>query len=213
MWLTKTLPAGLLLCLTQFGPVAAQTPPSVPPLYSREEIDPKIEAIQNEINALRAVDPYSRADIDAKLEGIRSDLKSLQAVNPYSKSETDTKIDAKLEGIRSDLKSLQAVNPYSKSETDTKVDGLEKTLTGKISALGQKEDNNVKALEKVNAIPFWLPIAVSIFAALLAAFALWRTSANRKPDRALAAKNRDASTLAAKPVKRSSVQYRWFGVS
>ena len=185
MWLTKTLPAGLLLCLTQFGPVVAQTPPSVPPLNSLEEIDAKIEAIQNEINALRAVDPYSRADIDAKLEGIRSDLKS-----------------------------LQAVNPYSKSETDTKVDGLEKTLTGKISALGQKEDNNVKALEKVNAIPFWLPIAVSVFAALLSAFALWRTSANRKADRALAAKNRDAdSTLAAKPVKRSSVQYRWFGLS
>jgi len=69
MWLTKTLPAGALLCLTQFGPVAAQTPPSVPPLYSRDEIDAKIEAIQNEINALKAVDPYSRADIDAKLEG------------------------------------------------------------------------------------------------------------------------------------------------
>jgi cell fate (sporulation/competence/biofilm development) regulator YmcA (YheA/YmcA/DUF963 family) len=195
MWLTKTLPAGVLLCLTQFGPVAAQTPPSVPPLYSRDEIDAKIEAIQNEINALKAVDPYSRADIDAKLEGIRSDLKS-----------------------------LQAVNPYSKSETDTKVDGLEKTLTGKISALGQEEDNNVKALEKVNAIPFWLPIAVSVFAALLSAFALWRTSANRKADRALAAKNRDADltlvpknhdadvTLAAKPVKRkSSIKYGWFG--
>src|SRR5215469_2252454 len=194
MWLTKTLPAGLLLCLTQFGPVAAQTPPSVPPLYSRDEIDAKVEAIQSEINALKAVDPYSRADIDAKLDGIRSDLKS-----------------------------LQAVNPYSKSETDTKVDGLEKTLTGKIDALGQVENNNVKALEKVNAVPFWLPIAVSVFAALLAAFALWRTSANNKADRALAAKdhhadltlapkNRDADvTLAAKPAKRSSVAYGWFG--
>ena len=184
MWLTKTLPAGVLLCLTQFGPVAAQTPPSVPPLYSRDEIDAKIEVIQNEINALKAADPYSRADIDAKLEGIRSDLKS-----------------------------LQAVNPYSKSETDTKVDGLERTLTGKISALGQEEDNNVKALAKVNAIQFWLPIAVSVFAALLSAFALWRTSANRKADRALAAKNRDADvTLAAKPVKRkSSIAYGWFG--
>jgi cell fate (sporulation/competence/biofilm development) regulator YmcA (YheA/YmcA/DUF963 family) len=183
MWLTKTLPAGLLLCLTQFGPVAAQTPPSVPPLYSREEIDAKIEAIQNEIKALRPVDSYSRADIDAKLEGIRSDLKS-----------------------------LQAVNPYSRSETDTKVDDLEKTLTRKINALGQVEDNNVKALEKVNAIPFWLPIAVSIFAGLLAAFALWRTSANGKADRALTAKNADAGlTLAAKPVKRSSIRYGWFG--
>lgn len=180
MWLAKTLPAGLLLCLTQFAPVAAQTPPSVPPLYSREEIDAKIEAIQSEINALKAVDPYSRADIDTKLEGIRSDLKSLQAVNPYSKSETDTKVDA-----------------------------LEKTLTGKISALGQEEDNNVKALEKRNAIPFWL----SIFAALLAAFALWRTSANRKADHAIAAKDPDANLmLAAKPVKRrSSIRYGWFG--
>src|SRR5215467_13810081 len=99
MWLTKTLPAGLLLCLAQFAPVAAQTPPSVPPLYSREEIDVKLGAVQNELNALKAVDPYSRADIDTKLE-------------------------------------------------------------------------------KVNAISFWLTIAVSIFAALLAAFALWRTSAN-----------------------------------
>jgi hypothetical protein len=179
MWLTKTLPAGVLLCLVQFGPVAAQTPPSVPPLYSREEIDAKIDAIQNEINALKAVDPYSRADIDAKLEGIRSDLKS-----------------------------LQAANPYSKSETDSKVDGLEKTLTGKISALGQEEDNNVKALENRNAIPFWL----SIFAALLAAFALWRTSANRKADDALGAKNPDVDlTLAAKPAKRSSIRYGWFG--
>jgi len=106
MWLTKSLFAGLFLCLAQFAPVAAQTPSSVPPLYSREEIDAKIDAIQNEINALKAVDPYSRADIDARLAGIRSDLKS-----------------------------LQAVNPYSKSDTDTKVDGLEKTLTGKISAL------------------------------------------------------------------------------
>jgi len=179
MWLTKTLPAGLLLCLIQFGPVAAQTPPSVPPLYSRDEIDAKIEAIRNEINALKAADPYSRADIDAKLEGIRSDLKS-----------------------------LQAVNPYSKSETDTKVDGLEKTLTGKISALRQEEDDNVKALEKANAVP----IAVSIFGALLAAFALWRTSANRPADPALAAKNRGADlTLASKPVKRSSIRYGWFG--
>lgn len=185
MWVTKFVLAGFFLCLAQLAPVAAQTPPSVPPLYSREEIDAKIEAIQNEINALKAVDPYSRADIDAKLEGIRSDLKS-----------------------------LQAVNPYSKSETDTKVDGLEKTLTSKITALGQKEDNNVKALdEKVNAIPFWLPFAVSIFAGLLAAFALWRTSANREPDSALPAKNREPDlTLAEKPVKRkSSIQYGWFG--
>jgi cell fate (sporulation/competence/biofilm development) regulator YmcA (YheA/YmcA/DUF963 family) len=178
MWLTKILPAGLLLCLIQFGPVAAQTPPSVPPLYSREEIDAKIEAIQNEINALKTVDPYSRVDIDAKLKGIGSDLNS-----------------------------LQAVNPYSKSETDAKVDGLEKTLTGKISALRQEEDNNVKAFDRANAVP----IAVSIFAALLAAFALWRT-ANRPADPALAAKNRDADlTLAAKPVKRSSIRYGWFG--
>jgi cell fate (sporulation/competence/biofilm development) regulator YmcA (YheA/YmcA/DUF963 family) len=184
MWLIKTLPAGLLLCLIQFGPVAAQTPTSVPPLYSREEIDAKIEAIQNEIAALKTVDPYSRSAIDAKLEGIRSDLKS-----------------------------LQAVNPYSKSETDNKVNGLEKTLTDKVTALGQKEDNNVKALdEKVNAIPFWLPMAVSILAGLLAAFALWRTSANGKADPALAAKNHDADlTLAAKPVKRSSIRYGWFG--
>ena len=109
---------------------------------------------------------------------------------------------------------ISSLYPYSKSETDTKVDGLEKTLTGKITALGQKEDNNVKALdEKVNAIPFWLPMAISIFAGLLAAFALWRTSANREPDSALAAKNRDAElTLATKPVKRKrSIQYGWFG--
>ena len=73
---------------------------------------------------------------------------------------------------------------------------------------GQEEDNSVKALEKANA----LPIAVSIFAALLAAFALWRTSANRKAD-AFAATNPDADlTLAAKPVKRrSSIRYGWFG--
>jgi hypothetical protein len=185
MWLSKTLPAGVLLCLTQFGPVAAQTPPSVPPLYSREEIDAKIDAIQNEINALKAVDPYSRTDIDTKLEGIRSDLKALQA----------------------------PVNPYSKSETDAKVDGLEKTLAGKINALRQEQDDKIKALtEKANAIPFWLPIAVSIFSALLAAFALWRISANRPADRALAAKTRDADlTFAAKPVKRSSIRYGWFG--
>ena len=75
----------------------------------------------------------------------------------------------------------------------------------------------------MNTIAFWLPIAVSIFAVLLSAFALWRTSANRKADRGLAAKNhhadltlapknRDADvTLAAKPAKRSSVAYGWFG--
>ena len=156
MWFTKALPAGVLLCLAQFAPLAAQTPPSVPPLYSRDEIDVKLAAMQNELNALKAVDPYSRADIDTKFE-------------------------------------------------------------------------------KVNAISFWLPIAVSIFAALLAAIALWRTSANRKADHALAAKNRDADltlvpknydadltlvpknydadlTPAAKTVKRkSSVAYGWFG--
>jgi hypothetical protein len=183
MRLTKSLFSGLLLCLAQFAPVAAQTPSSVPPLYSREEIDAKIDAIQNEINALKAVDPYSRTDIDTKLEGIRSDLKALQAINPYSKSETDAKLDA-----------------------------LEKTTAAKINALRQEQDDTVKALtEKANAIPFWLPIAVSIFSALLAAFTLWRTSANRPADRALSP-TRDADlTFAAKPVKRSSIRYGWFG--
>ena len=185
MWVPKFLSAGFLfLCLAHLAPVAAQTPPpSVPPLYSREEIDAKLEAIQNEVTALKAVDPYSRADIDTKLEGIRSDLKALQAI------------------------------PYSKSETDAKVDGLEKTLTGKINALGKLDDDNVKALmERVNAA-FWLPVALSILSALLAAFTLWHTSATRNDDRALAAKNRDADlTLAAKkPVKRSTIRYGWFG--
>ena len=181
MWVTRFVLAGFLLCLAQLAPVAAQTPPSVPPLYSREEIDAKIEAIQNEIAALKAVNPYSRADIDTKLDAIRSDLKT-----------------------------LQAINPYSKSETDAKVDDLEKTVTGKINALGKVDDDNVKALtERVNAVPIWLPIALSIFSALLAAFTLWRTSANGKADRAV---NRDAElTLAAKPVKRSSIRYGWFG--
>jgi hypothetical protein len=123
--------------------------------------------------------PYSREEIDSKIDAVRKEISGLQGASPYSKAE----IEAKLDGIRSDLKVLQAVNPYSKSETDTKLGAVEKTLAGKIDDLRQIEDANIKALsDKVNAIPFWLPVVVSIFSLLLAAFTWWRNHENRKVD-------------------------------
>jgi hypothetical protein len=176
MSIVKLFPGVLMLYLVQSTAVVAQAPPAdITSPYSREEIDNKIDTIQKQINALQA--PYSKAEIDGKIDTVQKEINALQAVNPYSKAEIDGKID----GIRSDLQVLQAVNPYSKTEADAKLGVVE----GKIDTLRQIEDSKITTLTESNAIPFWLPVGISIFSALLAAFTWWRTNKDRKVDLAL----------------------------
>jgi hypothetical protein len=132
-------------------------------------------------NARQAPAPtYTRSEIDAKLDEITNQIKSMLGTDTHSKAD----LDAKLDTIRAELKPLQALSVYSKGE----IDAREAAQKAQIDAL----------LTKVNLIPWWLPVAVAGFSAVVSLFSLGVSAATYvRGDRTRAEDQRELRKTAA----------------
>jgi hypothetical protein len=128
---------------------------------------------------------YSSADVDSKLETLRANVSAeIDAKLNAIKSSVETDLDKKLDALKSSLS----------TDTTSKLDALksslqassysQKAIDDKLSALGQREEAEIKALDsKIPTAPWWgAAVLGAILGAIFGAsssFAVARYSAGR----------------------------------